>query len=510
MKFGEYLLSQGICSSQQIASALKVGKYCKKKLGRLLVELGYLDEEKLDSALIRYLKPQCVLPYKELTQKAAKLSRQTQRQFAKYKVVPIFVDSHRVSVVSTIFSDALISEIEADLRLEVNLLIVDAPTFKRLVSRVDNDRQQQVNITVASELDCAQKCAENSAYARLIKNCLKEATSLKASDIHFEPFAACYLIRFRVYGTLHDWKQLSNRHSEAITNKLKWILGLDLAVSTTPQDARASFAGLGVDVRANSLPLANGGEKIVLRLQYLEEKLSLTQIGLSPKTIKTLRYHIQKTEGLIVISGPTGSGKTTTLYALLDEMDRLGKNISTLENPVEKTLDRINQASIATEKDFYEFQRALMRQDPDVILLGEIRDAETADLSMKLASTGHLVLSTIHANGAREVIDRLANLGVDQYTIDTNLRLAIAQRLLRRLCEYCRIQNGEFYLRDASGCKHCQKGVSGRIAIIEYIDKKHLRDRKSPTTLHQECEQLVNKGVIDALELNSFTETLEV
>ena len=183
----------------------------------------------------------------------------------------------------------------------------------------------------------------------------------------------------------------------------------------------------------------------------------------------------------------------------------MGKNISTLENPVEKSLERIVQSNVASKEDFNDFQRALMRQDPDVILLGEIRDPETADLSMKLSSTGHLVLSTVHANGAREVVDRLLNLGVDKFSIETNLRLSVAQRLVRRLCTHCRIEKSIGYSANTRGCSHCSKGISGRIAIIEYLERSDLDATKPPTTLFLECKGLAEQGVIDVDELHSFT-----
>ena len=202
----------------------------------------------------------------------------------------------------------------------------------------------------------------------LARHCLKEAAKAKASDVHFEPFGDHYLIRFRIHGTLTDWKKLPPDHIEPLTNKLKWVLGLDLAVVSKPQDGRASFETLGFDARVNSMPVSGNREKIVIRLQFQEQTPKLEEMGFESSAISVLRSNIQKTEGLIVISGPTGSGKTTTLYALLEEMDRLGKNISTLENPVEKHLERINQSNVEGKEDFYEFQRALMRQDPDIIL----------------------------------------------------------------------------------------------------------------------------------------------
>ena len=253
-----------------------------------------------------------------------------------------------------------------------------------------------------------------------------------ASDIHYEPFDSLYVIRFRIHGVLSDWKTLGRSHAEAITAKLKSILNMDLSIVGRPQDSRASFSKRKLDIRASSFPVLGNTEKIVLRLQRQDEILSLEELELNPKAYQTLLYAIQKKEGLILISGPTGSGKTTTLYSLLHKMDQYGKNISTLEDPVEKKLLRINQANMRGHKNFGYFERALMRQDPDIVLVGEVRDPESAKLCMRLSATGHLVLSTIHANGALEVVERLKNLGIDNFSIKSNLRLSVAQRLVQK------------------------------------------------------------------------------
>lgn len=506
MKFGDFLRQNEICSADYITTALGVMTYRKEKLGRTLVELGFLDAKSLDRALILFLKPDTELTYAELVAKRSKVPLQIQQEIEARVpgVLVIGSDDRKVTVVTREFSDSILKTAENISNKDVTLLRVRTSVFRLLEGKICENAKQESDIVLCGELSCDQKLLEDNPHTHLIKQCFEQACAEKASDVHFEPFANAYLIRFRVHGVLRDWKTVAADHTEALTNKLKWILNLDLAIVAKPQDSRASFESFAVDMRVNSMPTACSAEKIVLRIQYQEEKLSLTDIGLSDEKIAVLRRNIGKREGLIIISGPTGSGKTTTLYALLEEMDRLGKNISTLENPVEKSLERINQSNVTSKEDFYEFQRALMRQDPDVILLGEIRDPETADLSMKLASTGHLVLSTVHANGAREVVDRLLNLGVDEFIIHNNLRLSVAQRLVRKLCQSCRVPIGDKFKANPSGCSHCKSGISGRIAIIEYLEREHLDSQETPTTLRKECETLTKKGVIDANELQSM------
>lgn len=437
----------------------------------------------------------------------ANFSSHTQEHYlSKFNVIPTEIEQDRITVVSDVYSDKLVQALEEETTKRIDLLRVKKAIFRLLLGESDEKEKQKSDIYLAGEVSCDQKISENTPYSQLIKQCITEACKLKASDVHFEPFENRYLIRYRIHGTLQDWKFFFPEHIEPITNKLKWILNLDLAIVSKPQDSRASFESLGIDVRVNSIPTSNGGEKIVIRIQYQNEKLSLSDIGLSQSKIVVLKRNIQKREGLIVISGPTGSGKTTTLYALLEEMDRLGKNISTLENPVEKKLERITQSNVSSDKDFHDFQKALMRQDPDVILLGEIRDPKTADLSMKLASTGHLVLSTVHANGAREVIDRLHNLRIDEFSVKNNLRLSVAQRLLKRICPKCRIRiKNEMYHTNQKGCETCTNGIIGRIAVIEYLEKKHFLEKQMPTTLKKECEHLAKKGVIDAREVTAIS-----
>ena len=253
----------------------------------------------------------------------------------------------------------------------------------------------------------------------------------------------------------------------------------------------------------------------------------MEELGLSEDSYSKILDTAYKRDGLILISGPTGSGKTTTLYSLLCKMDKYGKNISTLENPVEKKLDRINQANITDYNSFSDFQRALMRQDPDIILVGEVRDKESAELCLKLSATGHLVLSTIHANGAVEVVERLKNLGIDEFSIKSNLRLSIAQRLLRKLCPSCRKRADDTLLHKLSnefegidfdysllsvtnpkGCERCQHGVVGRVAVIEYLEKedvkKFLQNQSNfslDRTLKQASLKLAEQGLIDLNEV---------
>lgn len=522
--FGQYIIEKGYVSSQDLDRALLLAKFRKKKLGRLLVELGFISKAQLDALLIGYLQPFNREKYEDLKKNMGEvhLSSEHAQFFDKLSVLPIALNTNHIEVLVKEFRDEIAEQIEEYFGCSVGLYITEAHLFDILAAKTVKDKDDRSSIVVSRELNDDQKLSEFDPFAKFLKNCLECAKTLEASDIHFEPYDTEYLIRFRVHGHLNDWKRFSVTHTLPLTSKLKWIINMDLGLIGQPQDSRATFHSLGIDIRGSSMPVTSGGEKIVLRLQYQEKSFNIRQLGIREQKLNTLLDSISKSDGLILISGPTGSGKTTTLYALLEEMDRLGKNISTLENPVEKQLARVNQANIKDYKDFVSFQRALMRQDPDVILLGEIRDTETAELALKLASTGHLVLSTIHANGAVQVIDRLTNLGADSFSIKTNLRLSVAQRLLRKICQGCsqpasedllkRLENssGNFRLINQTGCSSCYQGVTGRIAVIEYIGKDEVAKLGIETVLASqpiayECLQLARSGFIDIRDALFFS-----
>ncbi len=522
MLFGEYAQNQGQISAEQLERALAVMRFHKQKIGRLMVSLGFFSQGNLDYLLYSYLKPVCDLRYEEiLALRSEAVFPQNDSDFlAKLGLVGIKNNDDEIVVLGNRFSDETLQILEARFARKVCLQVIENKILTLLLSKNHGHKDQSSQINVSLALTDDEKLVDSGPFAQLIKDCLEKAIVAKASDIHFEPYEQQFFIRFRIYGHLSDHKVLAGSYSEPITAKLKWLLNMDLATVCEPQDSRATFRALGVDVRASSMPTIAGSEKIVLRLQYQNQRFNIRELGLPPEKVDVLLNAVQKSDGLVLISGPTGSGKTTTLYALLEEMDRLGKNISTLENPVEKKLDRINQARLSDHRDFDDFQRALMRQDPDVILLGEIRDAETADLSMKLASTGHLVLSTIHANGALEVIDRLTNLGVDRYTIQTNLRLSVAQRLVRLLCSHCSLPMsdrqlskaalaGNFRMLNPLGCNRCFRGVTGRASVIEFIERGDLAKSSSPDfkivdNLAFEYLKLAKEGRIDAHEALSI------
>lgn len=390
---------------------------------------------------------------------------------------------------------------------------------------------QAPKIALETRLDDDDKLYEENPFSQLICSCISYAKQKDASDIHFEPYMNEFLIRVRILGQLVDWNILDHHYAAPVISKLKWILNMDLAVVGAPQDSRASFTSLKLDVRASSMPVLGGKEKIVLRLQNQDHNYNFEHLGLESRVKEALLENATKKEGLILISGPTGSGKTTTMYSLLNLMDKRGKNISTLENPIEKNLPRINQAHLNDYKSFGDFQRALMRQDPDIILIGEIRDEESASMCIKMSMTGHLVLSTIHANGAIEVVERLKKLGIDELSIVSNLRMSAAQRLVQLICPKCSgdapsrliksLQNelkkfGDVHrlkIKNPRGCENCYSGVVGRKVILEFLKRNQIKEivlgaksSKGFLSLRSEALALAARGQVDINEAISFGE----
>ncbi len=308
-----------------------------------------------------------------------------------------------------------------------------------------------------------------------VESMLEEAVSIKASDVHIERLEDSGRIRFRIDGGLIEKYHIESCDYPGLVNKVKIRAGLDISEKRNPQDGRILLQAneLRMDVRVSVLPSIYG-EKIVMRLLNTQgAEYSLDTIGLEPDQLKSLKEAIQNPSGIILVSGPTGSGKSTTLFACLSELNHPSKNILTIEDPVEYTLRGVNQIQVNSAIDF-SFAKALrsfLRQDPDIIMLGEIRDSETAKMAVRASLTGHLVLSTIHTNSAWSTISRLIDLGVPPYLLSETLRCSMAQRLVKKLCPKCKkTAEGQKGAEAGEGCDHCHyTGYSGRLALYEVI-----------------------------------------
>lgn len=298
---------------------------------------------------------------------------------------------------------------------------------------------------------------------RKTRQILENAIHLQASDIHIEPTAENCRLRLRLDGLLHEFSKISAQLQPSLINHIKILAGLDIAEKRLPQDGRFQFithSGIKKDCRISTCP-GLFGEKIVIRILYAHKKLlQLDELGLNFQQKNLFLQQIKKPQGLILVTGPTGSGKTITLYSALNLLNCESKNISTVEDPIEIYLAGVHQVNIQNKAnlDFATILRAFLRQDPDILMVGEIRDLETAQIALRAAQTGHLVLATLHTNSAVEAISRLINMGLAPYQLSACLHFIIAQRLLRRRCAFCQ-----------SGCEHCHAGFKGRIGIFECL-----------------------------------------
>lgn len=375
-------------------------------------------------------------------------------------------------------------------------------------------------LTIEHKETSEEKIANCAPYTSLFRDALKEAHKLNASDIHIEPTADGLQIRIRVNGDLYTHKTLCNDHRQSFIQEVKRLSNLSIAISNRPQDSRLSLPSWKLALRVNSTPTLYG-EKVVLRLLDMTTDFDLATVNLSDDVVNDLKEASKEKNGVIIVSGPTGSGKTRTLFSLLNSLDKERKNIVSLEDPIEYTFKGINQIEIKEPLTFADGLRAILRQDPDVILVGEIRDYETADLCFKAAATGHLVISTLHANSATKVIERLKNMGVEQYMITSNLKFSAAQRLVKKLCDNCskrvnkedinNVKDG-FQLdglrtQNLQGCKYCKNGISGRIPVMEYLTKSELNNAElliPKKTLAQECINKANNGIVDYKEVLTY------
>jgi general secretion pathway protein E len=329
--------------------------------------------------------------------------------------------------------------------------------------------------------------ADDAPVIRLINGIIAEAVRAGASDIHLEPFETALTVRMRVDGVLREALSLNPRITPLLVSRIKVMARLDIAEKRVPQDGRIPLAlgGKTLDVRVSTLP-SRAGERVVLRILDKDQaELKLDQLGMTGETLDAFRAALREPNGIILVTGPTGSGKTTSLYAGLSLLNDATRNILTVEDPVEYAIDGVGQTQVNTKvgMTFAAGLRAILRQDPDVVMVGEIRDVETAGIAVQASLTGHLVLSTVHTNDAAGAITRLRDMGIEPFLLASTLRLIVAQRLVRRLCPSCRrsepadaatarligVKRGQPVWR-AQGCGHChQTGYVGRIGLYEAI-----------------------------------------
>ena len=391
-----------------------------------------------------------------------------------------------------------------------------------------------------SEEPLVEDSNENAPVIRITNSLLKQAVNAGASDIHLEPFQSFAIVRMRVDGNLNEITQMPSKVYKSLCTRIKVMAKMDIATKLIPQDGKIyeDIDGIYYDFRVSSLPTMYG-EKLVLRVLYKSEKfINLDSLGFSPDKVMLLRDTLKLSHGMIVVTGPTGSGKSTTLYALLNEINSKNKNIITIEDPIEYNMPRINQVNVNSKAGltFSNGLRSILRQDPDIIMLGEIRDEETAQIAVRASITGHLVLSTLHTNDAVTTISRLIDMGIPSYLVADSLVVVLSQRLVRKLCSYCKVEHEVIYEEfqyleyktgkktyKALGCSKCSgTGYKGRTVVYELLklDSKHKSiiasggmsdellkycNEKSLGSFMESCIDLVTSGVTSIEEFVNAT-----
>ena len=496
-KLGEWLLGQGLISHDQLRIALIEQRASGLPLGRQLVALGFVTEATLRDVLASNAGETSI----DLTQVVADpeaVQLAPEHLARRHHLLPLAVDfDQRVFTVAVpdLYNLVALDQLRAHLegRFEIRpVLAAEAQILECL------DRFYGFDLSVdgilreieTGEVDYLSVQSGGGEYTqpvvRLVNALLADAVKRGASDIHLEPEAAFLRIRYRIDGVLEQTRSLHIKYWTAISVRLKIIAGLNIAESRAPQDGRLSLTlyGRPIDFRVSVLPTLHG-ENIVLRVLDREKAIiPLERMGLPEDILTGLRDAIARPEGILIVTGPTGSGKTTTQYSLLSHLNREDVNIMTLEDPVEYPLPLIRQTSISelVKVDFANGIRSIMRQDPDIILVGEIRDRETAEMAFRAAMTGHLVLSTLHTHSALGVFPRLLDMGIPPGILAGNIIAVIAQRLVRRLCPHCKAAyepgpEERHWLGEAVGtvyravgCVHCAyKGYRGRLPLMELL-----------------------------------------
>ena len=498
---GQVLIAQGVISEDQLRIALLEQSKSNLPIGRLLVVLGFVSEATLREALSQTLGKQSVdVANAIIDPQALKL---VPRDLAKrLRLLPLFFDSglRRLQVALADINDIVaLDKLRGALPddIEVDTVLAGESEIARAIDQHYGHELSIDGILTeieTGEVDYRGLAALTDEYAqpvvRLIDSLLSDAVKRDASDIHFEPEGSFLRIRYRIDGLLRQIRALHKSYWPAMAVRIKVMANLNIAETRAPQDGRISLnvSGRPVDFRVAAQPTIHG-ENIVLRILDRQKGIvALDDLGLSEHQLDMLKLMIARPEGIILATGPTGSGKTTTLYSILSHINSEGINIMTLEDPVEYPMAMIRQTSVAdaSKLDFANGVRSMMRQDPDVILVGEIRDADTAEMAFRAAMTGHQVYSTLHTNSAIGVIPRLLDIGILPDIMAGNIIGIVAQRLVRRLCPHCR----EPYAADtlemrliglstdrpvqtlyrAVGCDRCDyQGYRGRLAVMELM-----------------------------------------
>jgi len=495
MDIVDLLLKQGVLTAEQVARAKEEVKRTGMKLESALEKLGFINEEevcrvKAESIGVLYMDLGNYLIDSELVKFIP------ENVAKKFKVVPVFkiantltvamVDPQDIEALDQIRKISKIDDVEAVLATEKSIAkILDSyygaiGSIEEIVSLIEKGRFAKLNESLA-------EVAEEPPVIKLVNLLIMEAIKGKVSDIHVEPEQDMLRVRYRIDGVLHEAHTLPHKLQNAVISRIKILSEMDIAESRRPQDGKIhlKLENKELDIRVSTFPTVHGENVVMRLLDKSSVLLGLKDLGLTHENLARFEKLIHSPHGIILVTGPTGSGKTTTLYAALTSISSSEKNIITIEDPVEYQLPLIRQTQVNTKADitFANGLRSILRQDPDVIMVGEIRDKETAEVAIQASLTGHLVFSTLHTNDAPSALTRLIDMGIEPFLISSSVIGILAQRLVRTICDKCKKPitasgeslkefgvEGKVDLFTASGCPHCKNtGFRGRASISELL-----------------------------------------
>ena len=553
-RLGSLLVQKGYLSQEGLESALSEQHQGRKGklLGEILIEVDACTEDQVAECIAA----ECGVPYAKLETRIfdAKIIDVLPREFIeKNLVLPLFVVGDTLTLAvcepSNLF---LIDEAEKLAKLKVQIVVATAKDIRRMITTLPNskvfviddiiDGSDAGDVTLIEEsiedISDVEEGAGQSPVIRLVNFIIYNAVKEGASDVHIEPADRCLRVRYRIDGRLYKSLEVPSHLLSAVTSRIKIMGGMDISERRLPQDGRihVMLDGRKIDLRCSTFPMARGEKTVIRVLDTRSVSLVLEDLGFSEDILKGLHTEIRAPNGIALVTGPTGSGKSTTLYAALNGISSMDNNVCTVEDPIEYHLPLINQFQVQERVGltFSKALRTLLRQDPDVIMVGEIRDEDTARTAIQAALTGHLVFSTLHTNDACSAITRLINIGIEPYLLGAALNMILAQRLVRRICPKCRQQyepprnvrkalermghEMPEYFRGV-GCKRCRNtGYSGRVGIHELLvlddalrdavindpsigNIRHMAEQRGMITLRMDGFRKVREGLTTIEEI---------
>jgi len=540
IRLGDLLVQQKLISQEQLLFGLEQQKRSGRKLGRVLVDNALVSEDQISEALAKQLNiPFINLKYYNVNVEIVR--RLSESQSRRFRALALEERDGTLLVGMADPTDLFaFDEVSRIFKRDINLAVVTEGQMLETIDRVYRRTEEISGLARELSEDLGDGFVdfgalnnsvglEEAPVVKLLQSMFDDATQVRASDIHIEPLETVLYIRFRIDGVLHLQTEADKKISSALVLRLKLMSGLDISEKRLPQDGRFNVRVRehGVDVRISTMPTQHGETVVMRLLSRGTGLLALDKLGMPPDMLIRFREIIRRSNGMVLVTGPTGSGKTTTLYAALAEINTLEQKIITVEDPVEYRLKGVIQVQVneKIELSFARVLRAALRQDPDIILIGEMRDTETAQIGVRAAMTGHLVFSTLHTRDAAGTLSRMVDMEVPKYIVASSVQVVLAQRLLRRVCETCSaphtptLQENEWLqhmdmspeqlttVQQGRGCTHCNgTGYRGRLGVYEMLEmNQHLADAAahadSTQFIQAACAYIKGKSLIDhALE----------